>query len=120
MPRLISPLALIAYSLLTATVISDANAPCYDPSGEVTPGYYPCDPTAYITTCCPQGWTCFSSSLCIVTTHSNAFPNLTLGEVVRGTCTNPLWNDNVCGDYCLGEASIHVRVVKSKTDRWLT
>ncbi|OIW25214.1 hypothetical protein CONLIGDRAFT_691002 [Coniochaeta ligniaria NRRL 30616] len=97
-PHLTIPLAILA---LAGLVHSDPNAPCYDPKGIRAPGYYPCDPTAYITTCCPQGWTCFSNSLCVVTTHSNAFPNLTLGDVVRGTCTNPLWANEICGDYCL-------------------
>ncbi|CAK7200023.1 hypothetical protein SEUCBS139899_002711 [Sporothrix eucalyptigena] len=93
--------AFLAVSALPQLALANANAPCYDPSGAVAPGYYPCDPTAYITNCCADGWTCFSNSLCVVTQESAAFPNLTTGAVERAMCTNPEWNNQICGDFCV-------------------
>ncbi|KAL1898191.1 hypothetical protein Sste5346_003597 [Sporothrix stenoceras] len=97
-----STLALFfAASSLPHLAVADPNAPCYDPSGTVAPGYYPCDPTAFITNCCASGYTCFSNSLCVVTGESEAYPNLTTGAVARAMCTNPNWNNDICGDFCV-------------------
>ncbi|KAK1779671.1 hypothetical protein QBC45DRAFT_130264 [Copromyces sp. CBS 386.78] len=83
-------------------VRADPNAPCYFPGGEFAPGYFACQAfNAPVSSCCPAGWTCFSNALCIATTESNSFPNLTLGAVERGACTNPQWNNNICGSACL-------------------
>ncbi|KAK3394913.1 hypothetical protein B0H63DRAFT_62077 [Podospora didyma] len=90
----------LATSLLVATR-ADPNAPCYFPGENHALGYYPCQPDAFIASCCPAGWTCFSNALCIATTESNSFPNITLGAVQRGACTNPKWNNNICGSACL-------------------
>lgn len=92
---------LLAAAALSHLVLADDNAPCYTPDGDLAPGYYPCDPTAFITNCCAPGWTCFSNSMCVVTTPSNAYPNLTLGTAERSMCTNPKWNNDICGDFCI-------------------
>lgn len=94
-------LALLAVASLPQPGRANTDAPCYDPSGTIAPGYYPCDSTAFITNCCASGWTCFSNSLCVVTTESNAFPNLTARAVARAMCTNPKWNNDICGDFCV-------------------
>lgn len=87
-------------------VRADPNAPCYFPGGEFAPGYFACQAfNAPVSSCCPAGWTCFSNALCIATTESNSFPNLTLGAVQRGACTNPQWNNNICGSACLGRSN---------------
>ncbi|KIH92561.1 hypothetical protein SPBR_03032 [Sporothrix brasiliensis 5110] len=90
-----------AASSLPPLTVADSNAPCYDPTGTLAPGYYPCDSTAYITNCCAPGYTCFSNSLCVVTNESKSFPNLTVGAVERSMCTNPQWNNDICGDFCV-------------------
>ncbi|ERT01111.1 hypothetical protein HMPREF1624_02350 [Sporothrix schenckii ATCC 58251] len=90
-----------AASSLPPLTVADSNAPCYDPTGTLAPGYFPCDSTAYITNCCAPGYTCFSNSLCVVTNESKSFPNLTLGAVERSMCTNPQWNNDICGDFCI-------------------
>jgi len=90
-------------SFLCTTASADPYAPCYYPSGGVALGYYACVATAYITTCCPQGYTCYSNNLCVVTTPSDIFPNVTVGDAKRGACTNPKWNNAICGSFCLGE-----------------
>ncbi|KAK3939066.1 hypothetical protein QBC46DRAFT_388728 [Diplogelasinospora grovesii] len=87
--------------LLALSVRGAANAPCYFPGGGSALGYYPCAANAYISSCCPAGWTCYSNALCIATTDSNSFPNLTLGAVQRGACTNPNWTNDICGSACL-------------------
>ncbi|CAK7226167.1 hypothetical protein SBRCBS47491_006139 [Sporothrix bragantina] len=115
--------SLIVHLLVTASLpylaAANANAPCYDPSGAVAPGYYPCDPTAYITNCCAEGWTCFSNSLCVVTQDSAAFPNLTTGAVERAMCTNPQWNNQICGDFCVtGDANTDGAMVACGDDHF--
>lgn len=92
---------------LSETIHAETNAPCYYPGGEAALGFYPCEAFgAPISSCCPAGWTCFSNALCVATTVSNSFPNLTLGAVQRGACTNPDWNNNICGGACLGKISV--------------
>lgn len=99
--------------LLMLLVKSNENAPCYYPTREKVDGFYPFDPAAYITTCCPQGYTYYSNSLCLVTTETESYPNLTIGDALRGACTNPFWNNAICGDKCLGE-SLRIRLVAVK------
>lgn len=89
-----------------AVVLAVPDAPCYFPptgSGDdLAPGYYPC--YAYgreVSSCCAPGWTCFSNSLCIATTPSRSWPNITIGAVQRGACTAPKWDNNACGNICL-------------------
>ncbi|KAK0708208.1 hypothetical protein B0H67DRAFT_332950 [Lasiosphaeris hirsuta] len=92
---------LLVTSLLGAAHV-DPNAPCYYPGGDLALGYFPCETEAApISSCCPEGWTCFSNALCIATTESDAFPNITLGAVQRGACTNRQWNNKICGSACL-------------------
>ncbi|KAK4201120.1 hypothetical protein QBC40DRAFT_278887 [Triangularia verruculosa] len=98
------PIRSIATAALFLAIGAQAaeNAPCYFPGEVHALGYYPCQPFgAEISLCCPQGWTCFSNSLCIATTETKSFPNITLGEVQRGACTSPGWNNAVCGGVCL-------------------
>ncbi|KAF2478284.1 uncharacterized protein BDR25DRAFT_251022 [Lindgomyces ingoldianus] len=87
--------------LLVRIAFADTDAPCYSPNGARATGYFACDPTAYITSCCPQGWTCYSNSMCVVTDPSTANSSHPIGTSMRGTCTNPVWNNAICGDYCL-------------------
>ncbi len=100
--QLAAPLLLLLLPLASA----NPNAPCYYPDhdGQAL-GFYPCVDSSFIANCCPQGWSCFSNGLCVVTTETASFPNLTLGAVIRGACTNPDWNSNICGDRCLRESS---------------
>ncbi|KAH8657041.1 hypothetical protein BGZ60DRAFT_138330 [Tricladium varicosporioides] len=88
---------LVVFSIYATTI----QGQCYFPGGSWASDQSPCDPYAFTTLCCPSGWTCFSNNLCIVTdlgAVKNAFP---LGTAIRGTCTNPKWNNTACGDFCL-------------------
>jgi hypothetical protein len=78
-----------------------AEAQCYFPGGALASQQSPCDPYAYTTLCCPFGWTCFSNNLCIVTDLGAVNGDFPIGTAIRGTCTNPLWNNSECGDFCL-------------------
>ncbi|EAA28449.2 hypothetical protein GE21DRAFT_9281 [Neurospora crassa] len=102
-PTTSSLFAILVYLATEARQVrADPNAPCYFPGGEFAPGYFACQAfNAPVSSCCPAGWTCFSNALCITTTESNSFPNLTLGAVQRGACTNPQWNNYICGSACL-------------------
>jgi hypothetical protein len=90
---------LFALWLAIATAVEDAA--CYDPEGNFAPGYFPCNPTAFITSCCPAGYGCYSNSLCVVVEGNVAQPNLTVGSVRRAMCTNPEWTSEICGKFCL-------------------
>ena len=79
-----------------------AEAQCYFPGGDLAPKQSPCNPYAYTTLCCPFGWTCFSNNLCIVTDLGAVNGDFPIGTAIRGTCTNPLWNNSECGGFCLG------------------
>lgn len=86
--------------------IAIAKAQCYYPGGAWAKDQFPCDKYAYTTLCCPTGWTCFSNNLCIATDPSVVSSDLPLGTAIRGTCTNPQWNNTVCGDFCLSKPSL--------------
>ncbi|KAK4175286.1 hypothetical protein QBC36DRAFT_190294 [Triangularia setosa] len=102
-----STTAAAALLLAIGVVHAAENAPCYFPGEVHALGYYPCQPFgAEISLCCPQGWTCFSNALCVATTETKSFPNITLGEVQRGACTSPGWNNAVCGGVCLAGDTI--------------
>ena len=87
--------------LFLQRAFADPNAPCYFPIGRPAPGYFACDTTAYITQCCPKGWTCYSNNLCVVTDPSEANSTNPIGTTIRATCTDPKWKNAVCGDFCL-------------------
>ncbi|KAF2399749.1 hypothetical protein EJ06DRAFT_549233 [Trichodelitschia bisporula] len=95
-------LALFLGLALRAT--ADPNAPCYDPAGALAPGYFPCDPSAYITACCLAGWVCYSNAMCALTDPRGVAMDrgVPLGTKRRGACTNGLWANANCGDFCLG------------------
>ncbi|KAK0629055.1 hypothetical protein B0T17DRAFT_175078 [Bombardia bombarda] len=119
--RLFSTVVLATTTCLLAAslVNADPNAPCYFPRGEPALGFYPCQAyNAPISSCCPAGWTCFSNALCVATTDSNSFPNLTLGAVRRGACTNPEWNNNICGNACLDSDNKDGKLAACGDDRF--
>jgi hypothetical protein len=110
-------------ALLFEFAYSDVDAPCYLPNGLPASGFFACDPTAYITSCCPTGWTCYSNSMCAVTDPSISNSSFPLGTVIRGSCTNPEWNNAVCGDFCLVRQSgreLQTSTDSIKTDRDLS
>ncbi|KAK4220041.1 hypothetical protein QBC37DRAFT_76789 [Rhypophila decipiens] len=112
-----SLIVLTAY--LSTTIRAVENAPCYYPGGEPALGFYPCQAfDAAISSCCPAGWTCFSNALCIATTNSNSFPNLTLGAVQRGACTNPKWTNDICGGACLDPENADGKLAACGDDRF--
>jgi hypothetical protein len=104
MARTYSSQVIFVFCISSSKLFAQVHAQwCYFPGGEDKAlQQYPCDPYAYTTLCCPLGWTCFSNNLCVVTDETavgSAFP---VGTALRGTCTNPYWDDTVCGDFCLG------------------
>jgi len=82
---------------------------CYYPGlqpsslGDPAPGYYPCDAHSYMSQCCPVGYTCLSNLLCVITDPRGANDTNPVGTIVRATCTNALWNNEACGDSCIGQ-----------------
>ncbi|KAH8776588.1 hypothetical protein F5883DRAFT_249440 [Diaporthe sp. PMI_573] len=82
--------------------VDEAGAPpCYFVDGGLAEGYHTCDVKSPVSSCCPSGYTCSGSSLCILTTQSLEQPELAPGTVSRGACTEPRWNGDSCGGDCL-------------------
>jgi len=96
-------LCLLILSLLGIVGVAKAeeSGTCYTPTGSVAEHYMPCDETGYIRSCCPSGWTCFSNNICVVTDPRSANSTDPLGSTVRTACTDPSWNNDTCGDFCL-------------------
>jgi hypothetical protein len=92
---------LTAVLLPFALSINNPPGTCYYPSGEIASDFLPCDAYAYITQCCPSGWTCFSNSLCVVTDPRAANATYPIATTIRAGCTNSIWNNAICGDFCL-------------------
>ena len=74
---------------------------CYFPGGNLAIDHRPCDPHAFTSLCCQNGWTCLDNGLCIVTDPITNFANPSVGSSARGACTNPQWNSTACGSFCL-------------------
>ncbi|KAK4134987.1 hypothetical protein BT67DRAFT_433785 [Trichocladium antarcticum] len=108
-----------AVLLLLPAAAAIPTAPCYFPGGDLAPGYFAC--IAYgapVSSCCAPGWTCFSSALCIATTETAAFPNITLGAVQRGACTAPKWSNEFCGSVCLTDDNASGHLTACAPDRY--
>ncbi|KAK3998326.1 hypothetical protein QBC44DRAFT_2479 [Cladorrhinum sp. PSN332] len=107
-------------SLLAATtVLADPNAPCYFPGGSLAPGYFACHAFGReVSSCCAPGWTCFSNSLCIATTETRSWPNISIGAVQRGACTAPRWDNEFCGSVCLTGDNTDGRLAACGNDRY--
>ncbi|KAK1827711.1 hypothetical protein QBC39DRAFT_419258 [Podospora conica] len=109
MPPTPPPTRLIALLLLllSTPTLAGPYTPCFFPSSTTpvqAPGFYPCTPYGIdVSACCPQGWTCFSSSLCIATIPNPSQPSLTYDIALRAACTNPKWDNATCGSFCLDD-----------------
>lgn len=102
---------LATFFFLLSLVFSDENAPCYLPNGSQAFGFLPCNVFARVTSCCPMGWTCYSNSMCVVTDPSTANSAYPIGTSMRGSCTNPEWDNAFCGDYCLVRSRMRCRTL---------
>ena len=74
---------------------------CYYPGGDLASNHRPCNVHFVTSLCCPQGWTCFDNGLCAVTDTNDLAGVSAVGFASRGACTNPLWDQTACGDFCL-------------------
>ena len=77
---------------------------CYFFRSNYAYGNFFCEPFAYTLGYCPQGWTCLSNQLCVITDPDFSSSKQLIGTTIRGTCTNPQWNTTACGNFCLGMA----------------
>src|SRR5436190_19615456 len=78
---------------------------CYFPSGDIAQDHIPCNPFAFTSLCCPQGWTCFSGGICVITDLSKYPSGVSIGATIRGSCTNPQWDRSACGSVCLSKCA---------------
>jgi hypothetical protein len=83
-------------------IIPFSKMSCYYPGEMWAPDFYPCDPNADISLCCPLGWTCMSDGRCLVTYPETADTTYPIGTSYRGTCTSSRWDRSKCGNFCLG------------------
>lgn len=105
-PHLLLLMYLLSLAVIVGRATVNALGECYFPG--VPPayaaGYLPCDKYAVTSVCCMAGWTCFDNKLCIATDPgivNGSDDGVELGTVMRGTCTNPEWDGEACGDFCL-------------------
>ncbi|KAK1759583.1 hypothetical protein QBC47DRAFT_357433 [Echria macrotheca] len=109
----------VVAALLSFLAQADPRATCYYPDQTVAGGFYPCIAyDAAYSACCPAGWSCFSNALCIATTPSPTYPNLTYGAVQRAACTAPQWANNVCGSICLDKDNNNGHLIYCGIDRF--
>ncbi|KAF2670096.1 hypothetical protein BT63DRAFT_439213 [Microthyrium microscopicum] len=97
-------LKLFIIPLLAGTKAQGAGT-CYFPTGNIANGYTACASTVPVSNCCPNGYTCFSNALCIITDAHGATSNAPVGTTLRAACTNPSWNFAICGSFCLSDAN---------------
>ena len=85
---------------LFACIIRNAHTFCYFPDGKtIASGFSPCENTSGNSTCCQRGFACMSNNLCELTPYASAGPGQT--TYVRGSCTDPSWNDPSCPSFCI-------------------
>lgn len=95
----------LVFAAIIFILVSRAHGQCYFPGGNWAQFQSPCDPHAFTSQCCPQGYACFSNHLCVLTDNSNDNSGSAVGSAIRGTCTNPSWDKDACGTFCLGITS---------------
>jgi len=110
------------YSVLIALIflLEPVLGQCYFPSGDVAQDHITCSPFAVTSLCCPQGWTCFSGGICVITDLSKYPSGLSIGATIRGSCTNPKWDRSACGDVCLKDQHPYDRgqLTSCGNNRW--
>ncbi|KAI9809815.1 MAG: hypothetical protein M1825_000248 [Sarcosagium campestre] len=76
-----------------------ADSTCYWPDGSIASDNIPCDPTAEVTSCCPNDGrsVCLSNGLCFF---------LPDGTIDRFSCTDQGWGEG-CSDRCIAKDSIY-------------
>jgi hypothetical protein len=94
--------------LLLLALPLQAASQCYFPptaddggQPDIAQDHIPCNENTLTSMCCPNGWTCFSGGICIITDLSQYPSQLSIGAAIRASCTNPNWDQSVCGDICL-------------------
>ena len=96
------------YAMLFLLVIVLSTAParaqgqCYYPSGSRAQDQSYCNLYVPTTSCCPIRWSCDTNLLCVLDDPSYANSTYEQGASLRGTCTNPEWDETYCGNFCLG------------------
>ena len=76
---------------------------CYFPDGQtVADGDSACVDSGN-SACCGHGFTCLSNRLCELTKYVISDPGQS--QYVRGSCTDPSWNDPNCPSFCISPSN---------------
>lgn len=79
-----------------ASLLAVVRARCWFPDGQTVAAQdVPCHSTGN-STCCGQGWACLSNNICEKTSYAQGAGS----QYVRGSCTDPTWNDANCPNFC--------------------
>jgi hypothetical protein len=104
LPRslLSTSLMIVLWSCLLSSFFSLphlAAAKCFFPDGKtVAPQDTPC--MEGNSTCCGQGFACLSNNICMLTSYVSGAGS-GQSPYVRGSCTDPTWNDPNCPQFCI-------------------
>lgn len=90
------PLALATLIAVYSVVEVSCGDQCFNIDEIQEQTFFPCNPSAPISSCCQSGWNCLSNGLC--EPGDNTHPNPTSWT---GFCTDPLWgNTTACPKIC--------------------
>ncbi len=84
--------------------VTGARSQCYYPDGSPASNAQPCKPTQVESVCCRFGWACLENPLCKTTTYSSDFG--VLPQYARTSCTDSLWNSDICPKFCFGMLNV--------------
>jgi hypothetical protein len=89
--------SLLLLDLLSFPYLADAK--CYFPDGKTVAAQdTPC--MEGNSTCCGQGFACLSNNICMLTSYVSGAGS-GQSSYVRGSCTDPTWNDPNCPQFCI-------------------
>jgi len=75
---------------ITLLIVQAAAQACFYPDGNRPPADFVCNPTAAVSGCCAQGYTCDLFGTC-------RYPG---GRLFRGSCTDVSWGAG-CPQWCI-------------------
>ena len=73
---------------------------CFSEAGEAVEGDRPCFDSTEFSFCCGEGYTCLENFVCEYNGSTNS--GVEVGQLARGTCSDPSWQSPDCPRYCEG------------------
>ncbi|KAF2229888.1 hypothetical protein EV356DRAFT_580435 [Viridothelium virens] len=96
---------MFTHFLVVAILILQVRTLCYFPDGQtIASDNFPCLASGN-STCCEHGYACLSNKLCEFTSFVPLAPYEAHQQYVRGSCTDPSFNDPNCPTFCVDTSS---------------